>query len=70
MKDGATYRSTVNAPRGSGPRGIDWTDVERKFRTLIPEGGIDAARAEEILGVVHRFDELPNVDGLMRLLRP
>jgi hypothetical protein len=35
----------------------------------MPEAGIEAGRAEEILGVVHRFDELPNVDGLIRLLR-
>ncbi len=68
MKDGATYRSTVNAPKGSGPRGIDWADVEHKFRTLMPEAGLEPARVEEILGVVHRFDELPNVDGLIRLL--
>jgi 2-methylcitrate dehydratase PrpD len=69
MKDGATHRSTVNAPKGSGPRGIDWADVEHKFRTLMPEAGVEAGRAEEILGTVHRFDELPNVDGLIRLLR-
>jgi 2-methylcitrate dehydratase PrpD len=68
MKDGAEYRSTVNAPKGSGPRGIDWGDVEHKFRTLMPEAGLDAKRVEEILDVVHHFDDLPRVDGLIRLL--
>ena len=69
MKDGAEHSSVVNAPRGSGPRGIDWADVEHKFRTLMPEAGVESARAEEILGTVHRFDELSNVDGLIRLLK-
>ena len=68
MKDGSTHSATVNAPRGSGSRGIDWADIELKFRTLTPEAGIEADRADEILGVVHGFDELPNVDGLIRLL--
>jgi 2-methylcitrate dehydratase PrpD len=69
MKDGAEHSSTVNAPKGSGPRGIDWADVEHKFRTLMPEAGVEAGRAEEILDTVHDFDALPNVDGLIRLLR-
>jgi 2-methylcitrate dehydratase PrpD len=68
MKDGATHRSTVNAPKGSGPRGIDWADVEHKFLTLTPAAGIEPKRAGEILDVVHRFDELTNVEGLIRLL--
>jgi 2-methylcitrate dehydratase PrpD len=68
MKDGATYRSTVNAPKGSGPRGIDWADVEHKFRTLMPEAGVEPKRADEILEVVHGFDKLSNVEGLIGLL--
>jgi 2-methylcitrate dehydratase PrpD len=68
MKDGASHRSVVNAPKGSGPRGIDWADVEHKFRTLTPEAGIEPKRADEILDVVHHFEEVPNVDRLIRLL--
>jgi hypothetical protein len=68
MKDGATHRSTVNAPRGSGARGIDWKDVEHKFRTLTPQAGVEPKRADEILEVVHGFDKLTGVDGLVRLL--
>lgn len=68
MKDGALHRAVVNAPRGSGARGIDWADVEHKFRTLMPEAGLESGRVEEILDVTHRFEELTNVDGLIRLL--
>jgi 2-methylcitrate dehydratase PrpD len=68
MKDGASHRATVNAPRGSGARGIDWADVEHKFRTLTPQARIEGKRADEILEVIHGFDELTSVDGLIRLL--
>ena len=68
MKDGGTHRAIVNAPRGSGARGIDWADVEHKFRTLMPEAGLDAARTEAVLDVTHRFDQFENVDELIRLL--
>jgi hypothetical protein len=62
------YRSTVNAPQGSGPRGIDWADVEHKFRTLFGDAGIDKGRSEAILETVHRFDQLSNVDELNKLV--
>ena len=68
MKDGTEHRSIVNAPKGSGPRGIDWADIEHKFRTLMPEAGFESGRIEEILGVVHNFEELQDVNGLIRLL--
>ena len=32
---GARFTSTVDAPRGSGPRGIEWSDVEAKYRALL-----------------------------------
>ena len=40
MKDGTIHRSTCTAPRGSGPRGVQWADVESKFRHLFPLGGL------------------------------
>src|SRR5262249_58944800 len=33
MRDGRTYTSTVDAPRGSSERGIEGSDVDAKFRT-------------------------------------
>ena len=39
-KSGARYTSSVDAPRGSGPRGIEWSDVDAKFRALMPESGL------------------------------
>src|SRR6516164_4328770 len=46
---GGRFTSTVDAPRGSGPRGIEWSDVDAKYRSLLPASGLPANRTEEIL---------------------
>ncbi len=67
-KSGARFTSTVDAPRGSGPRGIDWSDVDAKYRALLPDSGLPAKRTEEILNMIHRFDRTRRVSELTRLL--
>ena len=41
--DGRTFTSTMEAPGGSGPRGIEWSDIDYKYRTLAPLGGMGGA---------------------------
>ena len=65
---GARYTSTVDAPRGSGPRGIEWSDVDAKYRALLPASGLLAKRTEEILKVIHDFDQVKRVSEFTRLL--
>jgi len=65
---GARHTSTVHAPRGSGPRGIDWRDVDAKYRALMPDSGLSASRIEQILDVVHRLEDVNNVSELTALL--
>ena len=65
---GGRFTSTVDAPRGSGPRGIEWTDVDAKYRVLMPDSKLPAARSQEILGLVHGFERLKSVSELTRLL--
>jgi 2-methylcitrate dehydratase PrpD len=69
LKDGTEYRATVNAPRGSGPRGIEWSDVERKLRTLGSQSGKNVVDIENLLSIVRRFDEEKDVARLVALLR-
>jgi 2-methylcitrate dehydratase PrpD len=66
---GDRYTSTVDAPRGSGPRGIDWSDVDAKYRALMRDSGLQATRIEQTLTVVHRFDQVKHASELTRLLR-
>src|SRR5438046_10123978 len=67
-KSGARYTSTVDAPRGSGPRGISWTDVDAKFRALTRDAGVSTKRVEQTLALIHRFDQVRHVSELTRLL--
>jgi 2-methylcitrate dehydratase PrpD len=65
---GTRFTSTVDAPRGSGPRGIEWGDVDAKYRALMPDSKLSAARTEEILKLIHGFERLKSVAELTRLL--
>jgi len=67
---GERYTSTVDAPRASGPRGIDWSDVEAKYRALMPDAGLSARRVEAILDAIHNLQDMPNVAELNRMLVP
>ena len=68
-KTGARVSVTVDAPRGSGPRGIEWAEVDTKYRALIQDSGLPAARQTQILAAVHDFENAPSVSALIRLLR-
>jgi 2-methylcitrate dehydratase PrpD len=68
MQDGTKHSSTVNAPRGSGPRGIEWADVEHKVRTLTPESGKSAGDIEKMLALCHGFEELRDVGALIAVV--
>src|SRR5688572_21292275 len=65
---GTRFTSTVDAPRGSGPRGIEWSDVDAKYRALMPDSKLPAARLEEILGLIHGAERMKSVTELTRLL--
>jgi 2-methylcitrate dehydratase PrpD len=68
LKDGTQHRATVNAPQGSGPRGIEWADVERKLRTLGPDSGKSGGEIERLLALVQRFEQEKAVSGLIALV--
>ena len=67
---GTRFTSTVDAPRGSGPRGIEWSDVEAKYRALMPESKLAGRRIDDVLALIHGFERVKNVSELTRLLAP
>src|SRR5215469_9025123 len=67
-KSGARFTSTVDAPKGSGPRGIELSDIDAKYRALLPASGLPAKRTEEILKEIHDFDQVKRVAEFARLL--
>jgi 2-methylcitrate dehydratase PrpD len=65
-RTGARYTSTVDAPRGSGPRGIEWADVDAKYHALIGESGLPAAKQQGLLDAIHDFRNPSAVVSLLR----
>jgi 2-methylcitrate dehydratase PrpD len=68
--NGQRFTSTVDAPRGSGPRGIEWSDVDAKYRALMPDSKLPAARLGQILDQIHQFESVKSVPAFARLLTP
>jgi 2-methylcitrate dehydratase PrpD len=67
-RDGRSFTNTVLAPRGSGQSGIDWADIDAKYRTLMPLSGLPAQQIDDALGVIHDFRRQSNVTALMALI--
>jgi 2-methylcitrate dehydratase PrpD len=68
-KDGRTFSSTVYAPKGSGVNGIDWADVDAKYRTLVPHAPLRDWQVEESLQMIHDFRNVTHVSALTDLLQ-
>ena len=67
-KSGARFTSTVDTPRGSAPRGIEWADIDAKYRALMPGSHLAAGKIEEVLRVIHQFERAKKVSELTGLL--
>ena len=68
-KSGARFSSTVDAPRGSSPRGIEWTDIDAKYHALMPYSKLPAARIDQSLKVIHNFEQVKDASELTGLLK-
>ncbi|MFJ0389999.1 MmgE/PrpD family protein [Bordetella bronchiseptica] len=68
MKNGNRISKTCGAPRGSGPRGIEWTDVAGKFHALLPISGMASAAIDACLDTIHALDRIDNLALLTRHL--
>jgi 2-methylcitrate dehydratase PrpD len=65
---GSRFTSTVDAPWGSAPRGIEWSDVDAKYHTLMPNAKLSAKRIEESLNMIHDFDLAKSVKDLTGMI--
>lgn len=68
LKDGRQFTSTCVAPRGSGPRGVSWDDIDAKYLRLVPLAGLRSEQVEASLALLHGFDTAANTSALTRLL--
>jgi 2-methylcitrate dehydratase PrpD len=58
----------VDFPRGSAPRGIEWADVDAKYRVLVPLSGLPPEKVETSLEAIHEFERVKAMSELVRLL--
>ena len=65
---GRTVVTTVVAPRGSSERGIEWTDVEAKYGTLLTLADVDSSTIDRSLALIQRLDSLDQVSSLTAVL--
>ncbi len=68
--DGRNSTSTVFLPKGSAALGIEWADIEAKYRTLMPNSGLSAQRIEQSLSLIREFAKASSVAPLIDALRP
>src|SRR5262252_5077772 len=68
-KDGRTFSNTVYAPKGAGVLGIDWADIDAKYRMLVPKAQVSDRQVEESLKVIHDFRNVKHVSALLDLLQ-
>jgi len=68
--DGRESTSTVFLPRGSAALGIDWADIEAKYRTLMPNSGLPPDKIETSLALIRGFANQSGVGPLSEQLKP
>lgn len=68
--DGRSFTSTVHVPKGAAMLGIAWTDIEAKYRALMPNSGLDPTRIEASLAMLRNFAQAPDVLPLVEMLKP
>lgn len=68
MRSGATHSHTCKAARGAGARGIEWGDVDDKYRRLTARSGLASSKIEDSLDLIHGFDKLETMQKLAGLL--
>jgi 2-methylcitrate dehydratase PrpD len=66
--DGREATSTVRVPRGAGVLGIDWADVDAKYRTLVPLAGLSDAQIDTSLTRIKDFRQVRAMSELVGLL--
>jgi len=68
MKNGQRYSHTCKSPKGSGARGIEWVDIDSKYKKLVSLSGLSAAAIDTTLNLIHEFNSVEHVLALSESL--
>ena len=66
--DGRAVTDTVHVPNGAGMLGINWADIDTKYRALAPHA-LDSRQLESSLAVIHDFRQVSDIATLIDVLR-
>jgi 2-methylcitrate dehydratase PrpD len=69
-RDGSSVTNTVYVPKGAGMLGIAWADIADKYRTLMPNSGLDGGRIDQSLALIRNLADAATVAPLIETLRP
>jgi 2-methylcitrate dehydratase PrpD len=64
--DGRTVSNTVFVPKGAGCLGIDWADVDTKFRALAPNAPMSEGQIARSIELVHDFREISGLSEFIK----
>jgi hypothetical protein len=67
--DGRSVTSTVFVPKGAGCLGIDWADIDAKYRTLAPRAPLSDGQVETSLTLIRNFRDADGAESLIKALR-
>ena len=66
--DDRTETNTVFIPTGAGCLGIEWADIDAKYRALAPNAPMTQGQMEASLDAIHDFRDLAHAAALVDLL--
>jgi 2-methylcitrate dehydratase PrpD len=67
--DGRTVTSTVLVPKGAASLGLDWADIEAKYRALAPNAPMTMDNVEASLTAIRQLRDARSVSMLIDRLR-
>lgn len=67
-QDGRSFTNTVFAPRGSAANGIEWADVDLKFRTLCALAATPPSNIDKCVLALHHFRDMKDIRELIELI--
>jgi len=60
--------NTVLIPKGAASLGIDWADIDAKYRTLVPNAPMPRERIEASLAAIRQLRAAPGISALIAQL--
>ena len=67
---GRSSTATVFAPKGAAMLGLEWRDIDAKYRALVPHAGLSSEQIETSLALINDFRRAPRAAALVELLAP